>query len=158
MKNGTGLSQFEWLIVAAGVALAVIVLSALTQASVWLTNKLIRGGGEPPAPAPGVRRAMLIALVAMAAEFVLNYLIEGLAGVRASGGEFKTPDDLSRLAAYAVLSLVAGFIAWSCVLTFALPAPFIRAALVTFVLHVLIVLLTVAIAVPVAAAYVMLGA
>jgi hypothetical protein len=157
MKNGTGLSQFEWLIVAAGAALSVIALSALTQASVWVANKLIRSGGEPPVPAPGVRRAMLIAFIAMAAEFVLNYLIEGLAGVRANGGEFKMPDDLNRLAAYCLLSLVAGFIAWSCVLTFALPTPFIRAALVTFVLHVLIVLLTVAIAVPVATAYVLLA-
>jgi hypothetical protein len=156
MKNGAGLSQIEWLFVAAVAAITVIVLSALTQASVGVANRLTRGGGEQPVPSPGVRRAMLIAFIAMAVESVLNYLIEGTAGVRANGAELKMPDDLDRLAAYGALSLVAGFVAWSCVLAFALPTPFVRAAFVTFVLHVLIVLLAVAVAVPVAAAYVFL--
>lgn len=105
MKNGAGTTQIEWPFIAAVVALSIIGLSALLQASVWLANKVI-GGRESAALAPGVRRAMLIALVTMAVEFILNYLVEGLSGVRANGGELKSPYDLSKLAAYGALSLV----------------------------------------------------
>lgn len=155
MKNGAGTTQIEWLFIAAVVALSIIGLSALLQASVWLANKVI-GGRESAVLTPGVRRAMLIALVTMAVEFILNYLVEGLSGVRANGGELKSPDDLSKLAAYGALSLIAGFIAWCSTLTFALPTPFVRAALVTFFLHLLSVALAVVVAAPLAVAFVLL--
>lgn len=154
MQNGAGTTPIEWLFIAAVVARSIIGLSALLQASVWLANKVI-GGRESAVLAPGVRRAMLIALVTMAVEFVLNYLIEGLSGLRANGGELKSPDDLGKLAAYGALSLVTGF---RLVLHPYLRAAhlFVRAALVTFFLHLLSVALAVVVAAPFAVAFVLL--
>jgi hypothetical protein len=147
MKVAADLAKLGWLFPAAVVALSILVLAALVQASVWVANKVIDGGRGRPIPGPGVRRAMAISLAAMGAEFVLNYLIEGAAGARANGTELKFPDDLPTLVAYGALSLVAGFIAWCCALAFGLPTSFPRAALAALALHLIVILIGAAIGV-----------
>lgn len=157
MKNGADTAQVVWYFTLVGIAFSILIMSALLQASVWLVNKLIRPGhgerGRGAIPAPGVRRAMLISLIAMVVQFVLNVLAAFLLDIKTKGAEKQLQEDPSIGLTYGVLTLLTGFVAWCVILTHTLPTSFNRAAFVTLIFHLIIILIVAVLVVPIVVGY-----
>jgi hypothetical protein len=149
--------------------LSVLLLSAFLQSSVWLANKCVarpvgeelgesvaapRQWGIPP---PGIRRGMVIVVLALVLTFAFDSLAGVLVGQRRLGAGWQMRGDPATEIAIQALSLVAGFIVWCFLLVYGLPTSFNRAALVTLFLHVQVIVLTLAIAIPVAVLLVLAG-